>query len=935
MKRRRIISLLLMFLFVMSLSLSLFPSNAKAYILYTVQIANKIIKDPDGNQVGTYAPDKKYISKQTVTERDRKLTYLLYFDESHSIDNYALDIHLIDVTHNYEAKYVVVQVRKDTEHNRYAISLRVDDKGRYHYKLFVTAWPKHSIYNNKEPDNHGHINFSTNKAARGHEINITAHPDEGYVLKSLSVYAQPEPSHPPINYFDDDEDEEDEDTDYGDDEGETETGEVGEEEEEEEEIQPTDRGPAGAFTVPVALRNGEDNNNYYFTMTDSKVMVTAIFALAAQVTFADWDGTVLQSRTAAVGNMPIYEGETPQRPSTARADYTFTGWDRELSPVAGDITYTAVYSESLRSYDVTLSAENGTITADKTQAHVDELVTLTLTPESADCHLAGLTVRCGSQNVETTKVDETTRTFRMPAGDATAEAVFSNQDSVVYFINYGGDTLDWQSLYIGGTPADPAASEIPVRPADAQYTYTFAGWDRPIAPVTDEIEFYYATYTATVNSYPVRFEDWDGTVLQSSVEEYGTVPVYTGNQPARAADEQAVYAFRGWSPAIAAVTGESVFTADYDSTPFLRTGTSAIALTKEIANPAVGGSSYEYDCLFVPESDGYYLFESDGDDINPLIRILDGDNMIAYDYDSGGNWHFRLMQELEGGKTYTVRIESRESGALSLEANKVTASAVVLDQETEHGSISCETAEAYEGQRVFIILDPEEGYQLAELTVTVEDGYPVEVDIDSFIMPDCPVTVTARFEQPKPITAPAADEHIAPADISVNGLLVFDRENPAAVPGATVELLAGCEDGYIVGPVTVTAASGTAVPYKYTFSGISFIMPDEPVTVLLASQPAAFGTADLVLPADTVKVADRAFEEDVSIRSVEIPAGCTEIGSYAFGKCTNLRKIRIPAGCAVGNYAFARCGHVYIYGTAGSPAWQYCQEHSNCEFVEE
>ena len=98
----------------------------------------------------------------------------------------------------------------------------------------------------------------------------------------------------------------------------------------------------------------------------------------------------------------------------------------------------------------------------------------------------------------------------------------------------------------------------------------------------------------------------------------------------------------------------------------------------------------------------------------------------------------------------------------------------------------------------------------------------------------------------------------------------------------------------------------------------------------------SFGTADFTLPASTHTIEDQAFE-GVAATVVEIPANCTRIGDRAFKNCAQLTMIRIPADCELGTDVFDGCTKVYIFGTAGSPAEDYCNDpdHSNCEFVAE
>ena len=96
----------------------------------------------------------------------------------------------------------------------------------------------------------------------------------------------------------------------------------------------------------------------------------------------------------------------------------------------------------------------------------------------------------------------------------------------------------------------------------------------------------------------------------------------------------------------------------------------------------------------------------------------------------------------------------------------------------------------------------------------------------------------------------------------------------------------------------------------------------------------AFGTPDFMIPAGTETIEAGAFE-GIAAAIVEIPANCASIGDYAFRDCGQLTMIRIPAGCGLGTGVFDGCAMVYVFGTPGSDAENYCQTHNNCVFVEE
>ena len=63
--------------------------------------------------------------------------------------------------------------------------------------------------------------------------------------------------------------------------------------------------------------------------------------------------------------------------------------------------------------------------------------------------------------------------------------------------------------------------------------------------------------------YTVTFVNYDGTVLQSSLEDFGTMPEYKGDTPVRPDDGEDTFTFIGWSPELTSVTGDATYTALY------------------------------------------------------------------------------------------------------------------------------------------------------------------------------------------------------------------------------------------------------------------------------------------------------------------------------------------------------------------------------------
>ena len=66
--------------------------------------------------------------------------------------------------------------------------------------------------------------------------------------------------------------------------------------------------------------------------------------------------------------------------------------------------------------------------------------------------------------------------------------------------------------------------------------------------------------------YTVTFKNYDGTVLQTGAVEENTLPVYAGETPTKAADENYTYTFAGWDKEIVAATGDVEYVAQFTAT---------------------------------------------------------------------------------------------------------------------------------------------------------------------------------------------------------------------------------------------------------------------------------------------------------------------------------------------------------------------------------
>ncbi len=202
-------------------------------------------------------------------------------------------------------------------------------------------------------------------------------------------------------------------------------------------------------------------------------------------------------------------------------------------------------------------------------------------------------------------------------GDVTYTAQFKETE-IKYTITWVIDgKTETQEYKYGETPAHAD----PVKAGNAQYTYTFTGWEPAIATVTGNAT-YTAKFSQTTNKYTVIWKNWDGAVLETDTVDYGTENKYNGAEPTKPGNAQYTYTFTGWAPATAGTVTENItYVAQFKET----VNTYTIKFVNEDGSTIQSGKVAYGEMPVAPTvvykaADNYYTYEFAGWD-NEIVNV--------------------------------------------------------------------------------------------------------------------------------------------------------------------------------------------------------------------------------------------------------------------------------------------------------------------------
>ena len=190
------------------------------------------------------------------------------------------------------------------------------------------------------------------------------------------------------------------------------------------------------------------------------------------ITFKDEDGKVLQSSKVNKGKTPEYTGEIPIKANSTLYNYSFNGWEPEITKATENKTYTATYTQSKieRAIRVSGDIENGNV---EVSLDDNNKAVITVTPDDG-FGVDTITVKDseGNELPYTKNEDGTYTTNDTIPSDIVIEVSFTQNITTIVF----NKNLENVSGEMANQTIKSNTSENLNNNAFARKGYAFLGW---------------------------------------------------------------------------------------------------------------------------------------------------------------------------------------------------------------------------------------------------------------------------------------------------------------------------------------------------------------------------------------------------------------------------------------------------------------------------
>ncbi len=415
-------------------------------------------------------------------------------------------------------------------------------------------------------------------------------------------------------------------------------------------------------------------------VTESQIYYAVYDTITNKYSIRFMDGdSVLQMDTLEYGATPQFRGNNPTKDPENGMQYTFIGWEPEITTVTGEADYEAQFEESMIQIHVVTIVMNDTTSetvdwgteymfeatekegytfSGWSNGSVEQTMYITLTQDTVmtalyernyyeirfinnygdstqvlevDTVEHGVIPQYGGETPTRPTEDGTVYTFigwepeiAAATEDATYSANFTDEMIQIHVVTIirndtSSQTVDW------GTELTFEASEVE--------GYTFSGWSNGVVENPLHITVTKDTVLTAIyerNYYEIIFFDYDGTtILERDTVEHGVVPQYGGTTPTRETAEGHKYTFTGWNPDIVAATENATYTAVYSDS--LLQFTVLFIMNKDTMPATVAwGTEHTMDAADIEGM--HFVRWSDGETDNPRNAVITSDTVFIAIY---------------------------------------------------------------------------------------------------------------------------------------------------------------------------------------------------------------------------------------------------------------------------------------------------------------
>ena len=674
-----------------------------------------------------------------------------------------------------------------------------------------------------------------------------------------------------------------------------------------------------AYSVKDAAGNAVAVTNGKFTMPASNVTVSATFKKSTYtITIAEGitNGTVTASAATATMGEEITLTATPAEGynlktlSVKSGETDIAVTNGKFTMPAGDVTVSAEFTKTAYTITVAGDIQNGTVTASALSGNMGDEITLTATPADG-YELDAYSVKDAAGNA----VAVTNGKITMPASNVTVSATFKKTTYTITIaegITNGTVTASAATATMGEeitltiTPAEGYnLKTLSVKSGETDITVTNGKFTMPAGDVTVSAEFSKTAYTVTI-AEGIQ----NGTVTASALSGNMGDKITLTATPATGYELEAFSVKDAAGNAVAVTNGKFTMPASNVtvSATFKETPLKLVDENKPVKTEG-GLTLYELtdDCKEVLKIDDYVGIALSKNantqgraDIEGHLVLATGPidvSMLVMDAPAGSQVVFvcdgsifcesnniakapriatrtrgsNSSMEVESGAIYTktndddilLTLKTSVAEVKIISITVSTAATVensVVIAKTTNGDISSSKINAQAGEQVNLKVTPDEGYQLASLSVKDENGKPLYVGyiVDPkegpfyyFLMPASNVIVNGSFEEDLNLSVIVAK--------SENGEVISSMVNSRQ--GKQVNLKAIPDDGYELDELKVIDAEGKSIPLTFVENTEEgpinfFIMPETNVTVYATFKKIKPDTPEILYPTITTQPED-------------------------------------------------------------------------------